>query len=154
MVIHVVAPGETLWVISRRYGVSIAAIVSANAIADPNVLVVGEALAIPLPRPEPAPLTYVVRRGDTLAAIAGLFSTTVQSIALANQITDVNLVYVGQELVVPGWTYQTYTVRSGDTLSRVAAAFSTRSRIRAAEEEDAGRSARQTTAPSWTTVPP
>lgn len=125
MVIHVVAPGETLWVISRRYGVSIAAIVSANAIADPNVLVVGEALAIPLPRPEPAPLTYVVRRGDTLAAIAGLFSTTVQSIALANQITDVNLVYVGQELVVPGWTYQTYTVRSGDTLSRVAAAFST-----------------------------
>jgi len=60
MVIHVVAPGDTLWAIASRYGVPMAAIVSANAIADPNVLVVGEALAIPLPAAQLAPLRYVV----------------------------------------------------------------------------------------------
>lgn len=125
MVIHVVAPGDTLWAIASRYGVPMAAIVSANAIADPNVLVVGEALAIPLPAAQLAPLRYVVRRGDTLYTIARLFSTTVQAIAAANGITDINVIEVGQELLIPGWTYQTYTVRPGDTLSRVAASFST-----------------------------
>jgi len=123
MVIHVVAPGDTLWAIASRYGVPMAAIVSANAIADPNVLVVGEALAIPLPAAQLAPLRYVVRRGDTLYTIARLFSTTVQAIAAANGITDINVIEVGQELLIPGWTYQTYTVRPGDTLSRVAAVF-------------------------------
>jgi len=43
MVIHVVAPGDTLWAIASRYGVAYGSDRFSNAIADPNVLVVGGA---------------------------------------------------------------------------------------------------------------
>ena len=41
MLIHVVARGDTLWEISRRYSVTIESIVAANGITNPDVLVVG-----------------------------------------------------------------------------------------------------------------
>ena len=125
MVIHVVVPGDTLYAIAGRYGVSIESIAAANAVSDPNVLVVGQALAIPVARVPAAPLVYAVRPGDTLYSVAGLFSTTVQAVAAANAIANINLIYVGQRLVIPGWTYQLYTVTAGDTLSRLASRFST-----------------------------
>lgn len=132
MIIHVVARGDTLYAIARRYGARIERIVEANAIADPDVLVVGQALAIP-EEPAPAvPLRYVVRPGDTLYAIAGLLSTTVRAIAEANAILDPNRIGVGQELVIPGWAYQFYTVRAGDTLSELAARFGVTVRLLAA----------------------
>ncbi len=125
MIIHVVAPGDTLYAISRRYGVSVGAIAAANSIPDPNVLVVGQALAITLEPPPTAPLVYTVRPGDTLYVIAGLFSTSVQAIAAANAVTDPNRIYLGQRLAIPGWTYQVYTVTAQDTLSALARRFST-----------------------------
>jgi N-acetylmuramoyl-L-alanine amidase len=45
--IHVVASGENLTVIAHRYGTSIAAIVTANAISNPSFLRVGQRLTIP-----------------------------------------------------------------------------------------------------------
>ena len=44
---HVVRGGETLSTIAREYGVTINAIVEANAISDPNTLRVGQKLFIP-----------------------------------------------------------------------------------------------------------
>lgn len=124
MAIHTVVPGDTLYTIARRYGVSVHSIATANAISNPDVLVVGQALAIPLMRAPTGPLVYTVRPGDTLYSIAGLFATTVQAIAAANAIANINLIYVGQQLVIPGWTYQLYAVTAGDTLSRLASRFS------------------------------
>jgi len=46
-VIHVIAPGDTLWVIARRYGTSVEAIMEANGISSPNRLRVGQELVIP-----------------------------------------------------------------------------------------------------------
>jgi spore germination protein len=124
MVIHVVASGDTLYAIARRYGVSMESIAAANGISDPSVLVVGQALAIPQARPPSAPLSYTVRPGDTLYVIASLFLSTVRAVAEANVIANPNLIYVGQQLVIPGWTYQLYTVTAGDTLLGLATRFS------------------------------
>ena len=44
---------------------------------------------------------YTVRSGDTLAAIAAQFNTTVQAIVDANHITNPNMIFVGQQLVMP-----------------------------------------------------
>ncbi len=44
---HTVEPGDTLWSLSRRYGVSVADFVGANDLADPNRLSVGDRLIIP-----------------------------------------------------------------------------------------------------------
>lgn len=45
--------------------------------------------------------TYTVAKGDTLSGIAARYGTTVQALAVANNIADVNLIYVGQQLVIP-----------------------------------------------------
>lgn len=43
---------------------------------------------------------YTVRPGDTLSSIAREFGTTVQNLVAWNQITDVNLIFAGQTLIV------------------------------------------------------
>ena len=52
--------------------------------------------------PTPAPQqTYVVAQGDTLAAIAERFGTTVGALQEANGIDDPDEIFVGQVLVIP-----------------------------------------------------
>jgi len=46
--------------------------------------------------------TYTVQPGDTLYAISVKFHTTVAALAQANNITNPNLLAVGDELVIPG----------------------------------------------------
>lgn len=46
-------------------------------------------------------MQYVVQAGDTLYTIAQKFGTTVEAIAQANNITNINVVYVGQVLTIP-----------------------------------------------------
>lgn len=57
--IYVVQPRDTLWSISRQYGVTVAQIAALNQIPDPDVLVVGQALLI-LSRIKQGPLTIDV----------------------------------------------------------------------------------------------
>lgn len=46
-------------------------------------------------------IAYSVKAGDTLYAISLKYGVTVQQIADANHITNVNLIYVGQVLIIP-----------------------------------------------------
>ena len=48
-----------------------------------------------------AQTVYVVQPGDYLGKIAQEYGTTVAAIAAANNIADVNLLYVGQKLIIP-----------------------------------------------------
>ena len=47
---------------------------------------------------------YLIKKGDTLSAIAKKFSTTVSALAKANNIKNVNKIYAGKTLVIPGTT--------------------------------------------------
>lgn len=51
MQIHVVKPGDSLWKVSRDYGISSQVIVNSNRIPNPDRLVVGQTLVIPITRP-------------------------------------------------------------------------------------------------------
>jgi len=44
--------------------------------------------------------TYIVQPGDTLASIAAQFGVTVQSLAAANNIADLDFIYAGQTLII------------------------------------------------------
>ena len=46
--------------------------------------------------------TYIVQNGDTLGEIATQFSITVEALAQANGITDLDHIEAGQVLVIPG----------------------------------------------------
>lgn len=112
---YTVVPGDTLYRISLRFGVSVTAIAQANNIQNINLIYIGQVLRIPgasggtpIPQPDPnpggTPSTYTVVRGDTLGRIAARFGTTVAAIASANGITNINLIFVGQVLNIPGGT--------------------------------------------------
>lgn len=76
--------------------------------------------------------TVTVARGDTLSKIAARCGVTVNGILRANpQITDPNLISVGQVLVLPGATLPgdngtfIYYIERGDTLKELAIRFRT-----------------------------
>lgn len=50
---------------------------------------------------KPKSTTYVIRSGDNLTSIARRYGTTVQKIAAANHIGNVNKINAGQKLVIP-----------------------------------------------------
>lgn len=74
---------------------------------------------------------YVVRRGDNISTIAGMFNVRVSHIAAVNDLRDLNLIRPGQKLRIPGRhnagkriaSGGRYTVRRGDSLSRIAQSF-------------------------------
>lgn len=105
--IHVVKPGETLAAIAARYGTTPEAVAAVNGITDPSVVYAGTGLMIdgpptPVVQPSAGSDTYTVERGDTLAAIARRYDTTVAELAERNGIVDPNRIFVGQVLEVPG----------------------------------------------------
>lgn len=96
---YTVRPGDTLWGLARRYGTTVAELVRLNGIANPNLIDVGQVLRIP--GAAPAYLTYTIRPGDTLWAIARRYGATVAELARINGIRDPNLIYAGATLRIP-----------------------------------------------------
>jgi len=118
--VYVVQPGDTLFAIALRFGVTAFDITTANNLSNPNLIFVGQRLIIPGDGPvvEPAivtesdeeedsgptptpPEVYVVQPGDTLFTIATRFGLTVTDVALANSIRNPDYLYIGQRLVIP-----------------------------------------------------
>jgi len=95
---YTVRPGDTVYSIARAYGVSAITVISANAIADPNLIRVGERLVIP----SQDGLFHRVVPGETLAGIAELYGVPTAAVAEANHVTDPNRIYPGQLLFIPG----------------------------------------------------
>ncbi len=55
----------------------------------------------PTPTMTPTPVIYVIKKGDTLLAIARQFGVTVQEIQDVNGITDPRRLKIGQEIIIP-----------------------------------------------------
>jgi len=137
-IVHVVQRGENLFRIALRYGVTVDAIAEANGLASARRIYVGQRLIIPTGEghagqpPSSSSSVHVVQRGENLYRIALRYGTTFRALAAANGIVNVNHIYVGQRLVIPGDgaapapspqpapSGQTYTVQRGDTLSAIA----------------------------------
>ncbi len=137
--VYTVKPGDTLFSIARQYGTTVSDIAQANGITNVNQIYVGQKLVIPNCAPGPTPpsgqcITYVVQRGDTLYSLARRFGTTVNDIALQNNIVNPSLIFVGQKLTIcpegtapppsePPAECTLYTVQTGDTLFSIALRF-------------------------------
>ncbi|WP_082415925.1 LysM peptidoglycan-binding domain-containing protein [Numidum massiliense] len=64
-----------------------------------------------------------VRHGDTLYNIAQKYGTDVDTIALANDISDPSVIHVGSKLRIPQATGFFYIVKKGDTLKSISEAY-------------------------------
>jgi LysM repeat protein len=99
-IVHVVQRGETLYSIARRYGVSMWTIANANSITNPNRIYVGQRLVVP--GGYSAGTVHVVQPGENLLRIALRYGVDAWTIARANGVTNLNYIYAGQHLVIPG----------------------------------------------------
>src|SRR4051812_4029460 len=111
---YTVRPGDSLSLVAKRLGTSVAALTKANNITNPDRVKVGQVLklsSVPAPSPAPAPVaaskpaapaTYVIKPGDSLSVIAKRLGVTADALAKANKITNLDRVTLGQVLAVPG----------------------------------------------------
>jgi LysM repeat protein len=104
---YTVQLGDRLFSIGRLCNVNPYSIAQVNGIFPPYFIYPGQQLAIPGISPGPQPTTmpggnvYVVKPGDNLFRIALAYGRTMQAIAAANGLSNYNLIFVGQTLVIP-----------------------------------------------------
>lgn len=95
---YVVKSGDSLYSISRKYGVSVDELMSVNNLKS-TVLSVGQVLKIPNSN-EVTNVIYTVKKGDSLWSIAKNNKTTVDAIVKLNNLSNANL-SIGQKLLLP-----------------------------------------------------
>jgi spore germination protein len=96
MQIHVVQPGQTLTGIAQTYSTTVNDLIEANEIPNPNRLVTGQALVIPI-----IGSYYWVRQGDTLWSIARRFGIDYKRLAEINRIPLNQPLRTGIRLYIP-----------------------------------------------------
>lgn len=107
--------GDTLSRIARRQGTTVAALMAANGLTDPNRIYENQVLALGGSAPPGAPAlsgkqvvvgvgtrTHTVAKGETLASIAKRYGTTSRDLAKANGLKSPNRIRLGQRLTIPG----------------------------------------------------
>lgn len=95
---YTVQPGDTLWLLSRKYGTTVEAIKQLNGLTG-DMLYVGQVLKIPAPQSEPY-IEYTVKSGDTLWLLSRKYQTTVDAIKKLNGLTS-DIIDIGQVLKIP-----------------------------------------------------
>jgi spore germination protein len=115
--IHVVQPNETVSGIARLYLVTVDELISANELPNPNNLVAGQSLVIPI-----VGSFYWVQHGDSLWSIARKFHTSPEELARINGITINHPLQVGMRLYIPqqkkvNAEFNAYVEPFGQTLS-------------------------------------
>ena len=112
VVIHVVSSGETLWQIANRYNVSINGIVQINGLQNPNQLLIGQSLVIPVPG-----TSHIIKYGETLWSISQQYGVSINSIIQANRLTNPSVLYPGTKLIIPP---RIHVTQAGETLWQIA----------------------------------
>ena len=97
--LYIVQVGDTLWSISRKFGVSVDDIRSANNLTS-DILTIGMNLIIPTgTMPSNNIIIYTVKKGDSLWALAREYNTTIDDIKQLNNLTS-DVLSIGQEIQI------------------------------------------------------
>ncbi|HOA25184.1 MAG TPA: LysM peptidoglycan-binding domain-containing protein [Aggregatilineales bacterium] len=97
---YVVQRGDNLFRIAQRFGTTVTAIQAANGLTGTTIYA-GQTLIIPTGGGTGTPRTYVVQRGDYLNLIARKFGVSTSLLAQVNKISNPNLIFPGQVLIIP-----------------------------------------------------
>lgn len=117
VLIHVVKRGETLWQLARQYNVSVNSIQQINQLPDPNILLLGQSLVIPV-----AGTFHMIQPGESISSISRQYGVSINAILQANQIINPNLLYPGNTLYIPPLVH---VVQPGQNLLQIANLYGT-----------------------------
>ena len=100
---YTVQPGDNLFRISLKFGVSWVEIAEANGVVNPNEIYTGQVLKIPTSAPGPRPeFTHIVKQGETVYSISVQYGVPAVAIAEVNGLQEPYVIYAGQTLIIPG----------------------------------------------------
>ncbi len=117
--LYTIKNGDTLYALSRHYGISVDLLLDFNPDLSPRNLCIGSRVAIPLMQPMPAYIGatarveyslysavefYTVKSGDTLTSIGKIFGTNPGELAHNNEISLETTLQPGMILKVPSIT--------------------------------------------------
>ena len=115
-----------------RWKTTVEEIADANGIANPNMIQIGMRIQSPSRSSALPPLEYTVEAGDTLGAIADRYEVSTQTLVDFNEISDANLLSIGDVIRVPRAGAGPivlpplyHTVQPGDSLTAIASGNST-----------------------------
>lgn len=109
---YTIQSGDTLSKIAERFHTTVEALSKLNGITDPDTIWAGNVIKVPLTAsvlPMPIPETqessgviqYIVQEGDTLWKIAQRYGVTVADLININRLTQPDLIYPDQVLIIP-----------------------------------------------------
>ena len=126
---YVVQPGDSLWKISRTFGVTVNAIVERNDIQDPKLIRAGRELWIPNPTKlfDPATTETVTTPDETTVTETTVTETTVTETSVTEPTTGTTT----PDETVDLSTIETfdYEVQPGDTIWKLARTYRTTTKI-------------------------
>jgi LysM repeat protein len=126
---YVVQPGDNLYRISLKFGVTMDALARANGIVNPNIVFVGQRLIIPpgaiLPTATVAPSAVPSATSAETTAPSGTEAATEVPAATLPATATPEPASVPTATAAPVTVPATYTVQPGDNLYRIALKFNT-----------------------------
>jgi len=100
--VYIVQPGDNLWGISQRFGVSIDDLSQKNGLTDPNQLAVGMRLVIPgLEGLQGVLTTEKIPFGESLQSLSRRYTVPANLMVRLNKLTNPEAVAAGTSLIVP-----------------------------------------------------
>lgn len=117
---YTVKSGDSLWSISRKFGVSVNELKKVNNLSS-NLLSIGQNLIIPGKKNNTSSNEYVVKKGDTLYGIANKYNVSVDNLKSYNNLSTDSL-SIGQIIKIPDNKVNSneYVVKSGDNLYSIS----------------------------------
>ncbi|WP_418791552.1 LysM peptidoglycan-binding domain-containing protein [Phosphitispora sp. TUW77] len=105
---YIIQAGDTYYSLAIRFNTTVAAIIAVNPGVDPNNLMIGQRICIPVAIPPvgcpPGTVPYIIQAGDTYYSLAIRFNTSVAAIIAANPGVDPNNLMIGQRICIPQGT--------------------------------------------------
>lgn len=111
--VHTVVAGQNLFRISLQYNTTVDALAAANGILNPAMIIAGQTLTIPncgtgtvvttdgTSQSSSSGVVHTVLQGETLFEISLQYGVMVNDIAVRNNISNINLILIGQQIVIP-----------------------------------------------------
>ncbi len=99
--IYIFQSGDTLYSLSRRFGVGVEEIQLSSGISDPTNIMIGARIVIPTESNSTSYFEYTIQSGDTLYNLSKIYNVALETIYLLNGLSESSILKIGMQVKMP-----------------------------------------------------